>query len=62
MDFSDLGLEEASYKLEHIVRTEINNGLPSNEMDYAVHLAQEYLNDVDYKKLALRHGAQEQIT
>ena len=62
LDFTDYDVEEASRIVEQVIRTQVNNGLPPNEMDYAVHLAQEFLNDVDFQTIALRLGAQEQIT
>lgn len=61
LDLSEYDIQEASYMVEHAIRTEVNNGLPPNEMDYAVHLAQEFLNDVDFKLIALRLGAQQEI-
>jgi len=61
LDLTDYDIGEASRIVEHVIRTQVNNGLPPNEMDYAVHLAQEFLNDVDFKTIALRLGAIEDI-
>ena len=62
LDLSDMSQTEGAYYLEQVTRTNINNGLPSDDRDYATLFAQEYLNDVDFELLAVRHGAIEDIT
>jgi hypothetical protein len=62
LDLSNMSQTEGAYHLEEMTRNNINNGLPSNDRDFATLFAQEYLNDVDFELLAVRHGAIEDIT
>ncbi len=57
LDFTNIDEERASLMLENTIRHDVSNGLPSDDIDYAVLFAQEYLNDVDFHKLARRLGA-----